>query len=420
MNLLFLNHYAGTPLYGMEYRPYYLAKEWVKLGHQVTIVAASESHLRTQAVQASHDITYEMIDGISYIWLKTPAYKGNGAKRVINIFAFVAQLFRHSHRLIHQIQPDIVINSSTYPLDIYPARYIARRAKAKLVFEVHDLWPLSPIELGGMSPRHPFIMLMQRAENAACKSADYVVSLLPKAKQHLQDHGMAPHKFSCLPNGIDIAEWQDNQATIPIEHRAALHQLRQNGHFIIGYAGGHAISNALTVLIDAANQLKHNASIVFVLVGKGIEKDALRQKADSLGLTNVIFLPPVPKSAIPDLLCQMDALYIGWQNHPIYRFGISPNKIMDYMMAAKPVLHSISAGNDPVAESGCGISVAAEDAVAIAQAAQDLAAMSESERNAMGIRGKEYVMNNHDYSVLANKFIQIVQPSRSTYSPHAP
>ena len=84
----------------------------------------------------------------------------------------------------------MVIASSTYPLDIYPAKS-SQRYYAMLIYEVHDLWPLSPIELGGMSPKHPYIMLMQRAENQCYKSSDYVVSLLPCAKGDMLEHGMA-------------------------------------------------------------------------------------------------------------------------------------------------------------------------------------------------------------------------------------
>ena len=102
--------------------------------------------------------------------------------------------------------PNIVIASSTYPLDIIPAFLIAKKTRAKLIFEVHDLWPLSPIELGGMSPFHPYIMIMQWAENFAYRVSHKVVSILPKTKSHMQKHGLGPDKFAHIPNGIDIID----------------------------------------------------------------------------------------------------------------------------------------------------------------------------------------------------------------------
>jgi glycosyltransferase involved in cell wall biosynthesis len=123
------------------------------------------------------------------------------------------------------------------------------------------------------------------------------------------------------------------------------------------------------------------------------------------GLGNVTMLPPVPKPQIPALLAAVDVAYIGWQRVPIYRFGIAPNKLMDYMMAGVPVLHSVAAGNDPVAEAGCGLTVAPEDAGAIAAGLRRLAALPAAERRAMGERGRAFVLANHTYPVLAQRFI---------------
>ena len=149
-----------------------------------------------------------------------------------------------------------------------------------------------------------------------------------------------------------------------------------------------------------------NDNIVFVLVGGGVVKNRLIEKARELELKNVHFLPPVPKNSIPVLLSYMDVLYIGWNKQPLYRFGISPNKLMDYMMASKPVIHASDAGNDLVTDSGCGISVAPEDPRAIADAVLHLFEMSQEERDAMGRKGSEYVKSHHDYAMLANEFLE--------------
>jgi len=408
MNILLINHYAGSPRHGMEYRPYYLAREWVRAGHDVTIVAASFSHLRRDPPSCTGTVCHEKIDGIRYVWLPTPAYQGNGAGRVVNIFTFVARLYAYGRRLARQFKPQAVIASSTYPFDIYPASRIARVAGARLLFEVHDLWPLTLIELGGMSPRHPFIMLMQLAENRAYRTSEQVVSMLPKACSYMVEHGMAPGKFAYLPNGIVIEEWQEDCATLPEQHRTLLEGLRGEGNFIVGYAGGHGVSNALDQLLEAASLLK-DKPVSLVMVGQGPEKAALQRRAATLQLSNMHFLPAVGKSAIPALLAATDALYIGWSRKPIYRFGICPNKLMDYMMAAKPVIHAVEAGNDLVSESGCGISVPPEDPHAIADAVIRLMGMSESERENLGALGRAYVLQHHDYRVLAQRFLELME-----------
>ena len=108
----------------------------------------------------------------------------------------------------------------------------------------------------------------------------------------------------------------------------------------------------------------------------------------------------------PTLLARFDIAYIGWQRTPIYRFGIAPNKLIDYLMAGRAVLHSVEAGNDPVAEAGAGLTVPPEDAEAVAQGLLKLAALSPAEREAMGQRGREFAMAHHAYPVLAARFIE--------------
>jgi len=408
MNIILINHYAGSNRHGMEYRPYYLAREWVRLGHSVTVLAASSSHLRVQAPCVRGSITEENIDGIRYLWLKTPGYIGNGVGRALNISAFVGRLLRYGVWLGDHCRPDVVIASSTYPLDMVPAHYIARKCEAVLVFEVHDLWPLTPIELGGMSPRHPFIVSMQWAENFAYRKADRVVSLLPKAEAHMQSHGMDPRKFAYVPNGVEVSDWQSSVTPVPQAQSEILGSLRREGRFIVGYAGAHGAANGLEMLVEAA-QLLRGRPVTVVLVGEGPCKQRLQQKAVQLRLANTVFLPQVPKLSVPALLASMDALYIGCNRMPIHRFGISPNKLMDYMMAGKPVIYAYEAGNDPVAESGCGLSVPPEDPSAIAGAVARLMGLTGAERQAMGARGKEYVLAHHDYRILAERFLAVVQ-----------
>lgn len=103
----------------------------------------------------------------------------------------------------------------------------------------------------------------------------------------------------------------------------------------------------------------------------------------------------------------MDALYVGLQRQPLFRFGVSPNKLMDYMMAAKPVIFAIDAPNDMVADADCGISIEPEDSKAIAAAAEKLASLSKDELCAMGQRGQEYILANNEYDVLSEKFLKV-------------
>ena len=324
MNILLINHYAGNPEMGMEFRPYYISREWVKAGHRVLIIGGSFSHLRKIQPKEKKN----SINGILYHWIKTNDYKGNGAKRILSIIFFVSKLYWNYKKYIQDFKPNIVIASSTYPLDIYPARKIAKHYGAKLIYEVHDLWPLSPMEIGKYSKWHPFIIVMQQAENFAYKYSDRVVSLLPHALAHMKEHGLKEEKFVYIPNGFTEEEWNENKELVICKHHEYLQQLKQEGKKILGYIGGHAKSNALDFLLDAMKLVK-KAEIICVLVGNGQEKERLKNRVIKEKIQNVVFLDAVQKKEIPSLLTKMDALYIGWQNNPIYRFGVSPNKLID-------------------------------------------------------------------------------------------
>ena len=131
VNILLVNHYAGSTRHGMEYRPYYLAREWVRAGHRVQIVASSWSHARSLQPDVAGEPVDERIDGIDYRWLPTPPYRGNGVGRVRNIWAFLRRLWRESKMLVDRVKPDVVIASSTYPFDIWVARRIARHREGR-------------------------------------------------------------------------------------------------------------------------------------------------------------------------------------------------------------------------------------------------------------------------------------------------
>jgi glycosyltransferase involved in cell wall biosynthesis len=163
------------------------------------------------------------------------------------------------------------------------------------------------------------------------------------------------------------------------------------------------LPNALDTLIDAA-KLLHDDPVAIVLVGDGHERERLATRIAAEGLTHVSLMPPIPKAQVPSFLAEVDIAVLCWQRVPIYRFGIAPNKLMDYMMARRPVLHAVEAGNDPVAECSGGLTVPPESPPALADGVRRLLAVPASERAAMGERGRAFVLARHTYPVLAARF----------------
>jgi glycosyltransferase involved in cell wall biosynthesis len=409
MNILLINHYAGSPKHGMEFRSYYLAREWLKMGHNTTIIAASFSHLRTEQPIIQNDIQRESIEGITYLWLKTPKYHSSGIYRVLNILSFVLKLLIFNKRITENTNPDIVINSSTYPLDIFPGYIIARKYKAKLIFELHDLWPLSPMLIGGYSKWSPFIWFMQRAENFACRKSNFYISLLPNVKDYLIKHGLSPEKLYFIPNGYSDDDVRQNPGNILIEYETLFNKLKAEYKFLIGYIGGHSASNALKSYVTSLEHYIHDNNIAFVLIGEGPQKAELKESVDLRSQQNIFFLPGLPKDTIHSVIENFDVLFAGGTKGPLHKYGTSFNKLIDYMLAKKPIIFSVDEPNSLISRIGCGIQISAENKVELIKAIDGMRSLSKSELKEMGEKGYAYTLAELNYKSLADKFIRIVQ-----------
>lgn len=406
--ILMLEHYAGSPEMGMEFRPYYMAREWVRMGYRVDILAADFSHLRVKNPKIQKDMQSEMIDGIHYHWVHTNTYSGNGVKRAVTMALFVGKLFLRAKRIAKRLKPDVIIASSTYPLDTFVGQRLRRFSSgAMLIHEVHDMWPATLIEVGGMAKSNPFCVVMQWGENSAYRHSDRVVSLLPLAKDYMIEHGMKPEKFCHIPNGIVEEEWQAPEP-LPEEHAKLLTSLRERNRFIVGYFGGHAISNALDVLLEAAACAgKRNSRASFVLVGDGVEKEKLMRQAEKLKLKEVYFLPKVSKLAVPNLVQGFDATYVGAKNSSLYRFGMCMNKIFDSMMAGKPILCAISTPDDLILKNRCGVMVPSDSPEEIDKALETWETTSSEVLEQMGRNGRRAAEEKYSYRKLARDFAEL-------------
>ena len=401
--------YAGSPRHGMNYRPYNIGQALKERGFDVTIISGSWSHQFFAPPRTEGIYTLEDVDGLRYCWIRTPAYpESHSSGRVLSWLCFLLHLFPLGRRAkaLGLPKPDSIIISSPSPYPVLAAARLARYFAARLVFEVRDLWPLSLIELGGYSARHPFMILTQWIEDFAYRHADRVVSVLPVAESYMLSRGMAPGKFVYIPNGITASDIHG--VPCGVTYSGLLRAAFSRETFIIGYSGTLGLANALTCLVDAAALLKDNPEIGFAIIGEGAELAALKRRCAELGTNNVVFFPSVPKQQIPDLLAQLDACYLGLRAEAVFRFGISPTKLFDYLLAARPVIMAIDAGNDIVAEAGCGITVPPEDPTSLAAAVKRLASISPSERASMGAAGRAYVLEKHHWSVLGERYVHIL------------
>ncbi len=409
LKIWIINEYAGSPYHGMTYRHYYLAREWVRQGHKVTIISASNSHFLRERPRVKGIWKSELIDGIQYVWIKVLPYRSAHQKRrAIKWIEFAIKLFLLAvARPQRMSRPDVIISSPTAPFAVLPAAVLASRFRVPWVFEVRDIWPLTLIELGGFGSSHPVIRAMACCERFALTHADMLVSNLPDYQQYVREQGIR-RPVLYVPNGVaqDAQPEKPEKPEKPGPASSPWPGVPPQA-FVVGYAGTLGHANALEHLIEAVRHLGETANIHAVLVGDGKNVVALREQARDL--PQVHFIPPVPKDEVPQILAGFDAAFIGLPKRKVFSYGVSPNKLFDYMKSGTAVIFAIETEVNAVQAAGCGVTVPPEDPAAIAEAIRSLAAMPVEARQVMGQRGREFVRREHDYALLSQRFIQQIK-----------
>lgn len=406
MNLWVFNHYAHPPDLPGGTRHFDLGRELMRRGHRVAIFASSFHHALHREVRLGPGERWKVedVDGLKFVWLRTPPYQKNDWRRVLNMLSYMFRawwLGRRLPKLVPDIgRPDVVVGSSVHLLAVLAAYWVAKRHKAKFIMEVRDLWPQTIIDMGELSEGSPVVRLLRVLEKFLYRRAERIIVLGPQMSEYIVACGVSQERIVWIPNGVDLSRF-DSAAIPEVSHEG----------FRVMYLGAHGQANALDVLLEAAKIVQDRGSheIRFVLVGDGPEKPGLMTLAQELGLSNVEFREPVPKTEVPKTLHEADATVFILKDLPLYRYGISLNKLFDYLAASKPLIVGGSPKNNPVEEADCGLTVPLRDPQALAEAVIKLYQMPEEERKAMGRRGREYVEKYHDIAKLAERLEEVLE-----------
>ena len=404
MRIVHLNYAIAAPQHGADYRSHHLARLWVEAGHSVTIVGSSYSHLLADEIRFAGPFLELHQDGVRYVLLKAPKYK-SGVGRALNLFTCMARVRRHQSAIVGEPRPDVVMGASVYQVDNYAARRIAKEHNALFIRETRDLWPLTLFELAGMKPWHPFALLVQHAENYGFRHADMVATTLANSFDHMHAHGLDRERWIYMPQCPNPFEAR-HEVEIPAVHAQAIARARAEGKFIVIFTGSIVLAADLDTLLNAA-KLVENEKVQFFLVGRGPLEESLKQKAAALNLRNLDFLPAVPRSSVPPLLRASDAATVGFLDRPLYRYGVSPNKIFEYLQNGLPVIFYCQTKGDPISESGAGLVVQPENPGALAGAIRALMAKTPEERRAIGQRGRDFVRSRHDLRTVSADYLRL-------------
>ncbi len=391
--IVVITHAGGSPRHGPNMRWYYLGQALRELRVDVEIVSSSWFHKYMHPPVIGRSPETEIIDGLHYHWIKTRPYRNRGAAQVLNQLEFTLGCYRAAALIVSR-GPDVVVASSPHPLVVYPAVAVAAKAGSEFVFEVRDLWPELLIELGNFGRTHPYMLLLKAAERFGVRKASTIVSVKPGDVEYFeQEYGGVRDRFAYVPNGF-----------LPMspagEPPPAVEQARRRYSFLIGYVGALSAYYGLDRLLELACRLRHRSGIGIVVAGQGDRKESLVAKAAELGLENVHFVGSIPRREVPAALDCFDACYVGLEDLAVHRYGVSCNKIYEYMHAARPVIGSYRAGHDPVRAAGCGFSAPPGDYDSLVKGIE---ALMETPQLAFeyGRRARAYFDEHHDFRIVA-------------------
>ena len=402
MKLWIFFHYASTPDEPFA-GPYDLARRLVRKGHEVAIFASSFSHYKFKELRLRPGEKWrtEDVEGVKFVWIKTPAYCRNDWRRVLNMLTYGWRVFWIARGL--KEAPDAIIGVTNHPIGALSAYCASVVKKCRFFFEVRDLWPLTLVQFGLLRERSIITCLMFVLERFLFKKAEKIIMVWPRMDDYGAARRIPREKFVWIPQCVDLNRYDSLR----------LYDGKPSDPFTIMYLGGHVNANAIEVILRAAHVLQSEGSnhVRFVFVGDGQEKANLVGLARELDLKNVEFRDVVPRKDLPKVMNEADAFVLSMKNLPgLYRYGISWNKLSDYLVAGRPILLAGDPGYNPVRVAGAGLSVPPEDPDALAQAAKQLVAMSPETRAGMGANGKRYAKQFHDVTVLADRLEAILRP----------
>jgi glycosyltransferase involved in cell wall biosynthesis len=399
MNIWILNHYA-IPLSGSSgTRHAALGKYLSERGHEVTIFASptSREHISSMVEFKNNDLfTDQFHDGTRFRFVRTTEYTNN-VTRMLNMTSFRKNVLKSMSDLQ---KPDVVIGSCVHLHAADAARKIAKQYDVPFIFEIRDIWPESLVDVGALNRYHPIYILLRRIEMRLYRSAHHIITLLPGSVPYLEKQGISGDRILYLPNGIESGLYPDIK---PVPSR---------NEFIAQFFGAHGPANGLDTLVRAAEILQNKMiepNIRIQLIGDGTSKPSLLKMKQNLKINNIDFMDRMKKRELFISSQNADAFIFHLKDMPVLqRYGISSNKLFDYLMCGRPVVFACNSYNNPIKDSDAGISILPNDPNAMAEGLVRLRNLDIGERQCMAERGRHWVMEHHDLFKLSIKLEEVL------------
>ena len=401
MRILLLTHYYPPEINAPAQRAEQHAKEWIKEGHEVTIVTAAPAHPYGIVYEGySNEYSESEVEGVKIIRMHTFLGANKGfAKRTLNYLSyFFAAIFN-----VRKIgRHDVVISSS--PQFFCGLAGVVFKAYYRIpwILEIRDLWPESIIAVGaaktGITTR-----LVSNLAKWAYKISDAIVSVSPGFNEHFKTYGVQDHKLHLIPNGIQSTSTHINSSK---QISTDLEQL--NGRFIAAFIGTLGMAHGVDTILSAADILRDNRKIGFLIVGSGAEYEALVSKKNDLKLDNVLFLGQQSRENVAQIWNHVSASIVHLKKNDTFKTVI-PTKLLEGMAMKRPVIIGVEGTAKNILESAnSGIAIEPENATELASAVETLHADPEL-ASTFANNGYQYVNKNFDRAKMASKYLVLMQ-----------
>lgn len=418
MRILYLSQYFPPEAGATQTRAYEMARNFVRLGHSVTMLTEIPNHPSGLVPPAYRKKIYEhsFLDGIDVrrVWVKASPVKNFPNRMAFYLSymvnAVLAGLFlaREPYDLLYASSPPLFVGGAALALSALK--------RIPLFFEVRDLWPASAVALGELTNSRA-IRWATLLEEACYRHAKTVVVVTHGIRDHLLERGISEEKLLLIPNGANVELFQfDPACRAQVRERLGLEH-----KFIAVYAGIHGIAQGLETLVETAHRLEHETSdlaglVHFLLIGDGPQKAKIIALAQQYQLSNLTFLPEQPREAIPAYLSAADVALVPLKNVDLFR-GALPSKIFDAWACQRPVILSVDGEARQILETvQGGLFVPPEQEQALVAAIRFLNS-NPDEREQMGERGRVFTVQHYSRQALAEKLIDQISQRLSRLHP---
>ena len=402
MHILFLTDNFPPEGNAPANRTYEHAKEWVKLGHKVTVITTAPNFPEGIVYPGYKNTWYhkDILDGIEVRRVKTYIAANTGfTKRILDYMSFMLSGGIASFWVS---KSDVVIATSPQFFTAVAGWFVAKVRRKPFVFELRDIWPASITAVGAMK-KSPVIKALEKLEMFLYRQADAIISLTHSFKKELECRGVNGEKIIVVENGVELAKY--NPA---ISNQAMIKKLGFEDKFVVAYIGTHGMAHALDSIVETAQQLKGEENIVFLFAGGGAALPQVQELVRQKSLHNVVILGRQEKSAIPELLSVCDVSLVNLKNTPLFA-SVIPSKIFESMSMGIPMIAALPEGEATaiIEDNDAGMVVEPENPEALAKAIVSLRDQPQlRERYTLGGR-----TNAHRYErkKLALKMINAVE-----------